>query len=106
MPKYFDLLADVGLNLSRVNKTSFFGAKVKVPTLDGDVSFDVPAKTNVGKIFKVEGKGLPMLGGRGHVGNLMVVATIVMPEEISESEEKLLEELGKSDNFTSKNKYK
>lgn len=84
---------------------AFFGTKVKIPTLDGDVAFDVPARTSVGKLFRIDKKGLPVLGHRSHFGNLMVVATIVMPEEVSENDEKVLEELRKSDNFVSKNTY-
>jgi molecular chaperone DnaJ len=84
---------------------AFFGTKVKIPTLDADVAFDIPARTSVGKLFRIEKKGLPVLGHKGHIGNLMVVATIVMPEEVSENDEKVLEELRKSDNFVSKNTY-
>lgn len=84
---------------------AFFGTKVKIPTLDSDVAFDIPAKTNVGKMFRLDGKGLKSILS-GYVGSLIVVTTIVMPEEISENDKKLLEELSKSSNFISKNTYK
>lgn len=81
---------------------AYFGTKVQIPTLDGDVTFDVPPRTPVGKLFRVDGKGMPILVAKGHFGHLLVVATIDMPENISENDEKLLEELRKSTNFTSK----
>jgi predicted metalloprotease with PDZ domain len=62
MPKYFDLLADVGLNLSRVNKTSFFGAKVTDGVIDGEPTMNSPAyKAGLDsgdKIIAVNGKKL------------------------------------------------
>lgn len=81
---------------------AYFGTKVQIPTLDGDVTFDVPPRTPVGKLFRVDGKGMPILVAKGHFGHLLVVATIDMPENISENDEKLLEELRKSTNFTTK----
>lgn len=89
------------LELSFVD--ALFGVKVEVPTLSGNVAFDVPEKTPVGKVFKLEGKGLP--GARGVMGNLMVVANIVLPEKLSKEDKENLESLRKSANFVSKNKF-
>jgi len=90
------------LELSFVD--ALFGVNVEVPTLSGNVTFDVPEKTPVGKIFKIEGKGMP--SGRNGFGHLMVIANIVLPENLSEKDKENLESLRKSDNFVSKNKSK
>lgn len=89
------------LELSFVD--AFFGLKAEIPTLDGNVAFDVPAKTPVGKIFKLDGKGMPGRGGRR--GSLLAIVNIVLPEQISKEDEENLESLRKSDNFVSKNKF-
>lgn len=83
---------------------ALFGVKVRIPTLDGDVTFEIPERTSVGKLFRIDGRGLPSLN-KSVVGSLIVVSTIVIPDEISEEDKKLLEELRKSINFTSKNSY-
>lgn len=82
---------------------ALFGVKVAIPTLDGNVAFDVPEKTPVGKVFKVEGKGMPGRGGRK--GSIMAVVNIVLPEQLSKEDEENLESLRKSNNFVSKNKF-
>ncbi len=89
------------LELSFVD--ALFGTKVEVPTLSGNVAFDIPEKTPVGKVFKLEGKGMP--GSRGGFGNLMVVTNIVLPEKLSKEDKENLESLKKSPNFVSKNKF-
>jgi len=56
-----------------------FGDEVEVPTLDGSVSMDVPPGTQSGETFRLEGKGMPHLRGRGH-GDLYVRVQVVVPE--------------------------
>lgn len=82
------------------------GVKVEIPTLESKVKFDIPSNTPVGKIFRVKKQGFPSLAHPGHVGDLLVVATIHIPETITIEEMKILESLRKSDNFISKNTYK
>ena len=90
------------LNLSFTD--ALLGVKVEIPTLTGNIAFDIPERTPVGKMFRIEGKGLP--GYSNGIGHLMVVANIVLPEEISDEDKENLEKLRKSNNFTSKNTYK
>lgn len=81
------------------------GAKVEVPTLEGKVRFDVPPNTPIGKIFRISGHGFPSSMRRGHTGDLLAIAIVSVPENITIEEMKLLEKLRKSNNFTSKNTY-
>lgn len=76
------------------------GKKVEVPTLEGIANFVVPPSTPVGKLFRLQGRGLPTLTAPTHIGDLIVVAEIVIPTQITDEERKLLEELQKSVNFT------
>ncbi|MEA2205046.1 MAG: molecular chaperone DnaJ [Blastocatellia bacterium] len=68
------------------------GAEVEVPTLDGEHSVKVPAGTQTGTVFRVKGKGMPVLGGRGK-GDLYVAVTVVTPTTLTREQRKLLEQL-------------
>lgn len=68
------------------------GGKVKVPTLNGKVKLTVPPKTESGKVFKLKGKGLGRLRGRGK-GDELVEVYIWTPDRVSRKAKKLLAEL-------------
>jgi DnaJ-class molecular chaperone len=54
------------------------GAKVRVPTLEGPVSVDIPAKSDGSRPMRLKGKGLPKAdGGRG---DLFVTPRVVLPK--------------------------
>src|SRR6202008_1850833 len=41
------------------------GAEIKVPTLEGEQTLKIPEGTQSGTTFRVKGKGVPVLQGRG-----------------------------------------
>lgn len=53
------------------------GGSVRVPTLTGAVSMNIPAMTQSGRTFRLRGKGLP---GKSGPGDLLVTAEIRLPE--------------------------
>ncbi|SDQ91392.1 molecular chaperone DnaJ [Natronobacterium texcoconense] len=67
-----------------------FGDTAEVPTLDGMAEFDIPAGTQSGETFRLEGKGMPRLRGRG-TGDLYVQVQIVTPESLNEEQREALE---------------
>ena len=67
------------------------GAEVVVPTIDGRVSYEVHAGTQPGDVFKLKGKGIPKLGGRGR-GDQYVRMTIEVPKNLSQRQKELLQE--------------
>ncbi|QFU83637.1 molecular chaperone DnaJ [Natronorubrum aibiense] len=67
-----------------------FGDTVSVPTLDGTVEFEIPDGTQSGETFRLEGKGMPRLRGRGH-GDLYVTVQLVTPESLNEEQRDALE---------------
>ena len=71
------------------------GADVIVPTLDGKVSYHVHEGTQPGDIFKLKGKGVQALHGRGK-GDQFVQATIEVPTNLSKKQKELLQELDKT----------
>jgi len=72
--------------------TMALGGKLKVPTLDGSVNLKVPSGTQSGKVFRLRGKGLPRLGGRGR-GDELVQLIVWTPQRLSAEEKALLGQL-------------
>jgi molecular chaperone DnaJ len=72
--------------------TLALGGSVKVPTLDGREDIHLPAGTQPGTRFKLRGKGMPHVNGRGH-GDLHVIARVAVPKKLSKEQKRLLEEL-------------
>jgi curved DNA-binding protein len=72
------------------------GAKVRVPTLEGEVELQVPAGTSSGRKFRLRGKGMGAGAGRG---DLLARAQIMLPERTTEREQKLWEELAAASTF-------
>ena len=71
------------------------GGEVKVPTLNGRDELHIPAGTQPGARFKLRGKGMPNVSGRGH-GDLHVIAAVAVPKKLSKEQKHLLEELAKT----------
>lgn len=67
------------------------GAEVVVPTIDGRVSYSVREGTQPGDVFKLRGKGIPHLNGRGR-GDQFVRVTIEVPKNLSERQKEILQE--------------
>ena len=67
------------------------GAKVRVPTLDGDpVTIKVPAGTSTGRTFRVRKKGVKT---KKRTGDLLVTVEVAVPKKLSSDEKKALEAL-------------
>jgi molecular chaperone DnaJ len=67
-----------------------FGDTVEIPTLDGSVEMDVPAGTQSGETFRLQGKGMPGLRRRGR-GDLFVQVQIVTPDTLNAEQREALE---------------
>lgn len=68
------------------------GAQVTVPTLDGEETLNIAEGTQGGSMFRLKGKGMPVLGGRGR-GDLYVGVNVITPTNLSREQRKLLEDL-------------
>ncbi len=68
------------------------GADLMVKTLDGEEKLKVPLGTQTGTVFRVRGKGMPALGGRGR-GDLFVSVTVMTPTNLTREQRRLLEQL-------------
>ena len=66
------------------------GADVVVPTLDGKVSYTVREGTQPGDVFRLKGKGIQRLGGRGR-GDQYVTVNVEIPKKMTREQKKALE---------------
>ena len=73
------------------------GTSISVPTLNGRVNIKIPAGTHGGQKLRVRGRGLPQRGFDS--GDLIVVTSIEVPLQVSESERKLWEQLARESKF-------
>lgn len=80
---------DLQLRLPVTFTEAALGAKVTVPTLDGQVTVKVPPGTQHGKTLRVRGKGGPRPGGG--TGDLLVTVEVQVPTKLSRQEKEALE---------------
>ena len=75
------------------------GAELEIPTIDGKVKYSIPEGTQTGTIFRLKGKGIPVLNGRGR-GDQYVTVTIETPRNLNKEQKEALrrfsETLGES----------
>lgn len=65
------------------------GAKIKIPTLEGEMDYDIPEGTQTGTVFTIKGKGITVVNSKGR-GNLYVKVVVETPKSLSAEQKKLL----------------
>lgn len=88
----FDVVSELAISFSQ----AALGAKLDVPTLDGDVEVKVPAATQTGAILRLKSKGAKKLNASGRGDHLLIVR-VVTPERLSKKAKKLLEDLAEEE---------
>lgn len=91
-----DVWCEVPLTFSQ----AALGCDITVPTLDGKISYTVPAGTQPGESFRLRGKGIERLNRYGK-GDQYVKVNVEVPKNLSEEQKELLR---KFDNITSDGK--
>lgn len=85
-----DLIAKVPLNIAQAT----LGSTVSIKTLGGKrVSLKIPPGTSAGKRFRVRGQGIAKDDRKG---DLIVEATITVPEEMSEEQKQKMKEFAEA----------
>ena len=79
------------------------GADIMVKTLDDQEKLKIPMGTQTGTVFRLRGKGMPVLGGRGR-GDLFVSVTVMTPTTLTREQRRLLEQLAEVENTDLENK--
>ena len=63
--------------------------KLEIPTIDGRVKYTIPEGTQTGTVFRLRGKGIPVLNGRGR-GDQYVTVTIETPRDLNREQKDAL----------------
>jgi molecular chaperone DnaJ len=66
------------------------GTTVKIPGLDGDIELKIPEGTQNGKVFRVTGKGVPVLNSKSMRGDMLAEISIVIPSRLTEAQKEIL----------------
>jgi molecular chaperone DnaJ len=72
--------------------TLALGGEIRVPIVNGEDTIKVNPGTQPATRFKLRGKGMPNVSGRGH-GDLFVIARVAVPKKLTKEQRRLLEEL-------------
>ncbi len=83
--KGFDIYIDTHISFAK----AALGTEIKVPTVDGDVKYDVPAGTQPGTIFRLKGKGVPKVNGHGR-GDQYVNVIVDIPKNLNQKQKEAL----------------
>lgn len=65
------------------------GAIIKVPTLEGEETYDLAEGTQTGSIFTLKGKGIKNVNGRG-VGDLYFTVVVDVPKRLNSEQREIL----------------
>lgn len=81
------------------HKVTFYqaamGAELEIPTIDGKVKYELPEGTQSGTTFRLKGKGIPALNGRGR-GDQYVTVYIETPRNLNKEQKEALKKFAES----------
>jgi molecular chaperone DnaJ len=87
-----DLYCEIPVNFP----TLALGGEIRVPSVLGDAEpLKVPEGTATGTTFRLRGKGMPDVSGRGK-GDLLVTVQASVPRKLNKEQRRLLDELAKA----------
>jgi len=81
-----DLLANVPLSFIQ----AVFGDEIEVPTIEGKGILKIPAGTQSETIFRLNGKGMPII--RGGRGDEFIKVKVEVPTKLNKKQKEILEE--------------
>ena len=71
------------------------GAELEIPTIDGNVKYTMPEGTQTGTTFRLRGKGIPSLNGRGR-GDQYVTVKVQVPTSLNKEQKEALREYARA----------
>lgn len=91
---------DVHCEIPVTYAEAVFGAEITVPTIDGDVKYNIAEGTQTGTVFRLKGKGIQKLH-RTERGNQYVKVNVEVPKSLTKKQKDLLKAF--EDSLTEKN---
>ena len=86
-------------NLPLAPWEAVLGAKVRVPTLDGEIELSIAPGTGSGRKLRLRDRGLGGLGPGNNRGDQLVVVQIQVPTNLDDAEKALWQELAEKSSF-------
>ena len=71
------------------------GAELEIPTIDGKVKYELPEGTQTGTTFRLKGKGIPSINGRGR-GDQYVTVYIETPKNLNKEQKEALKKFAEA----------
>ena len=71
------------------------GAELEIPTIDGKVKYTLPEGTQSGTTFRLKGKGIPSINGRGR-GDQYVTVYIETPRNLNREQKEALKKFAET----------
>ena len=87
----FDISANVRVPFAKMA----LGGDIKIPTLEGEMEFNIPEGTTSGTKFRVKDQGIPVLNGRGR-GILEFTVDVDVPKKLNDEQRELLTKFAKT----------
>lgn len=84
---------DLHLELPVNVYSAVLGGEAILPTLKGKIKLKIPPETQSGKVFRIKSQGMPKIQSPDERGDLYAKVMITVPENLSEEEIELFEEL-------------
>ena len=81
--------ADVYCDAPITFTQAVLGGELEIPTIDGKVSYTLPEGTQTGTTFRLKGKGIPVVNGRGR-GDQFVTVHIETPRGLNREQKEAL----------------
>jgi curved DNA-binding protein len=72
--------------------TALLGGETRVDTLSGKVVLTIPPSTQPEQVFRLAGRGMPLIKNPQNRGDLFVLIKVQIPRQLSAKQKKLLEE--------------
>ena len=95
---------DVNVTIPITFVQAALGTTLKVPTIHGIVEYDLPEGTQTNTRFRLRGKGIPVLHGRGN-GDEYITVTVEVPKNLNAKQKELLREFDKDCDYTKKTSF-
>jgi molecular chaperone DnaJ len=82
---------DVWCDIPITFRQAALGDEIVVPTLEGKVQYTVPEGTQPNTVFRLKGRGIPFLNGRGK-GDQFVRVSVEVPRSMTQKQKQALRE--------------
>ena len=84
--------SDLLLTMNIPYTTAALGGEIVVPTLTGQIKYNVPQGTQIGTTFRLRDQGIQRLQQQGK-GDLFVTVNVEVPKKVTQQQREILEQL-------------